>query len=81
MPWGDAVRRAVDRFCERDGRERFTLRDLVWSELPEIVRATGTRAVRPSQALGSWLRKLVKLGELEELADGRFRRRRRPLFR
>lgn len=78
--WSDAVRRAIDRFCERNGRERFTLRELVWSELPEVVRETGTCAARPSLTLTSWVRRLVKLGEVEELADGALRRRRKPLF-
>lgn len=80
-PWGDAVRRAVDRLCERNGRERFTLRELVWRELPEVVRETGTCAACPSRTLASWVRRLVKLGEVEELADGAFRRCRKPLFR
>lgn len=80
-PWRDAVRRAIDRLCERNGRERFTLREFVWRELPKIVRETGTHAARPSRSLGSWVRRLVKLGELEELVDGEYRRLRRPLVR
>ena len=79
MRWIDSVRRAVDRFCQRKGREHFTGQELIWSELPEIVRETGTRAVRPSKRVGPWLRELVRLGELEELAEGEYRRLRRPL--
>ena len=78
MRWIDSVRRAIDRFCKRNGREHFTRQELIWRELPEIIRETGTRAVRPSKRVRSRLRELVSLGELEELAEGEYRRVRRP---
>ena len=81
VSWPDAVRRAIDRFCERNRCERFTVRELVLGELPQIVRETGMRAARPSRTLGSWLRNLVRLGEIEDVAEGEYRRRRRPLLR
>lgn len=78
MRWRDSVRRAVDRFCERSGSDRFTLGELVLRELPRIVREAETRAALPSRALKAQLRELVRRGELEELAEGEYRRLRKP---
>lgn len=71
--WSKAVELAVARFAGRVGSADFTLQDLIRSELPRIIRETGSRGATPEATLRRELQELRDRGGIVFLGRGRYR--------
>ncbi len=61
------------RYAGREGSAEFTLQDLIHTELPRIIRETGSRGATPEATLRRELQELRDRGGIVFLGQGRYR--------
>ena len=78
--WSKAVELAVVRMGARAAGAQFTLQELIGTELPRIVRETGSQGATPDATLRRELQQLRDRGGIEFLGSGIYRLTAAPLM-